>query len=362
VSLVLGTIDGQGDLALSPRSRADARQLVASIMTDVFISYANGDRERARDIANALSARGWSVWWDRKIKAGQTFDEVIERELDTAKNIVVLWSGTSVVSEWVKNEAAVAAQRRVLVPVLLDDVKLPLEFRRKQTIDLVGWDGDPAGLQALYDALGAPRAEGTTAPASAIRAKQSALQFRPWIVAGAAGFAAGCVVTYLLLVGWADSGESAGHKNEPASSGAGSAPAARSGLAEMLALKRQDKPLSLPVNLATSTKGVFLDVVGFQKVGELTTLEMSLRSTSDEKVLVCSGASEARLIDQISGESWRATHSGGPAGTCQWIPGRGQLGAWAKFKLAGLENRRFSLDLPILHKAPELPGPQLSSK
>ena len=82
-------------------------------MTDVFISYATSDRERAREIANLLSARGWSVWWDRKIKAGQTFDEVIERELESAKSIVVLWSEASVASEWVKNEAAFAAPSAV---------------------------------------------------------------------------------------------------------------------------------------------------------------------------------------------------------------------------------------------------------
>ena len=68
-------------------------------MTDVFISYASSDRERARTLASALAAQGWSVWWDRKIKAGQIFDEVIERELETAKNIVVLWSNDSISSE-----------------------------------------------------------------------------------------------------------------------------------------------------------------------------------------------------------------------------------------------------------------------
>jgi hypothetical protein len=58
-------------------------------MTDVFISYANEDRERAGRLANALESCGWSVWWDRKIIAGQAFDEAIERELETAKCVVV---------------------------------------------------------------------------------------------------------------------------------------------------------------------------------------------------------------------------------------------------------------------------------
>jgi TIR domain len=124
-------------------------------MTDVFISYASEDRERARKLASTLEARGWSVWWDRKIIVGQAFDQVIEHELETAKCVVVLWSKDSIFSEWVKNEAAVAAERGVLVPALIDNIKLPLEFRRKQTADLVGWDGTPSheGFQALCDGV-----------------------------------------------------------------------------------------------------------------------------------------------------------------------------------------------------------------
>lgn len=68
-------------------------------MSDIFISYAHEDRERAKNMAAALEARGWSVWWDRKIITGQTYDQVIENELDAAKAVVVLWSQHSVGSE-----------------------------------------------------------------------------------------------------------------------------------------------------------------------------------------------------------------------------------------------------------------------
>lgn len=126
-------------------------------MTDVFISYASEDREIAQALARAIGATGRSVWWDRKIIAGQAFDTVIENELDTAKSVVVLWSKRSIASEWVKNEAAVAAERGVLIPALIESVKIPLEFRRKQTADLIGWNGDSShsGFTALCDGISA---------------------------------------------------------------------------------------------------------------------------------------------------------------------------------------------------------------
>jgi hypothetical protein len=68
-------------------------------VTDVFISYAREDRDRAHKLADALAAFGWSVWWDRKIITGEAFDQAIERELETAKSIVVLWSEHSIASD-----------------------------------------------------------------------------------------------------------------------------------------------------------------------------------------------------------------------------------------------------------------------
>lgn len=130
-------------------------------MADVFISYASGDRERAGRLATSLEARGWTVWWDRKLLAGQSYDQAIEREIEAAKAVVVLWSRASLSSEWVKNEAGAAAERDVLVPAFIDDVRPPLEFRRRQAANLVNWDGDPAheGFRALCDGIAAKSAD-----------------------------------------------------------------------------------------------------------------------------------------------------------------------------------------------------------
>ena len=156
-------------------------------MSDIFISYASENREQAHKLASALETLGWSVWWDRHIITGQAYDQVIERELNDAKSVVVLWSGHSVASEWVKNEAAAAAERGVLLPVLMERVTVPLEFRRRQTADLIGWDGDPAhsGFQALCRGVSATI--GGIAPDRLTTAQRSGLRWnRRWTLAAVA--------------------------------------------------------------------------------------------------------------------------------------------------------------------------------
>ena len=126
-------------------------------MADLFISYARSDRPRAEQLAHALERAGWSVWWDRDIPPGRSFDEVIEEALSLARCVIVLWSEASVRSEWVKTEAAEAAQRRILVPIIADGARIPLEFRRIQAAAIDDWRRleDADGWGQLCDAVAA---------------------------------------------------------------------------------------------------------------------------------------------------------------------------------------------------------------
>lgn len=89
-------------------------------MTDVFVSYASADRVRAAVVVSALTARGWSVFWDRGIPPGKKWQDVLQQRLYKARCVIVLLTHESIKSSWVSFEASVALQREVLVPILLD--------------------------------------------------------------------------------------------------------------------------------------------------------------------------------------------------------------------------------------------------
>jgi TIR domain len=128
-------------------------------MVDVFLSYAREDVTVAQRLARALEDEGWSVWWDRHIPAGKTFDEVIQEKVAAARCVVVLWSKNSVESKWVKIEAHAGSNRGILIPAaLITNMELlPLAFRFEQTASLVGWKGEKShrGYQSLVDAISA---------------------------------------------------------------------------------------------------------------------------------------------------------------------------------------------------------------
>jgi WD40 repeat protein len=152
-------------------------------MADVFLSYANDDRDCAKMLAGAVEQHGWSVWWDRKIPLGTSWDRVIEEQVDAARCIVVLWSKESIASDWVKTEAREGKARGILVPVLIDGVKIPLEFRHMQAANLAAWRaGEPSGdfdilLARLTELLG-PGRTSEVAGRDAGRAALPAVQAR----------------------------------------------------------------------------------------------------------------------------------------------------------------------------------------
>ncbi|MDK2742565.1 MAG: toll/interleukin-1 receptor domain-containing protein [Nitrospira sp. BO4] len=135
-------------------------------MADIFVSYASEDKDRVAPIAEALIARGWSVWWDMKIAPGTTFRTEILRELSQSRCVLVLWSKKSVDKQWVLDEAEEGQGRGVLVPAMLDnDARIPFGFKGLQAAKLEGWTPSTpnAAFAALLEAISklVPRIERT---------------------------------------------------------------------------------------------------------------------------------------------------------------------------------------------------------
>lgn len=111
-------------------------------MADIFLSYSRKDRHAAETLARALAAQGFSVWWDRDIAPGQTFDDSLERELHSATAVVVLLSSSSAESEWVRLEALAESERGRVIPVLIHQgATVPPYLRSYRAADLGRWEG-----------------------------------------------------------------------------------------------------------------------------------------------------------------------------------------------------------------------------
>lgn len=49
-----------------------------------------------------LARHGLTLWWDREIPLGKSFDQIIEEALEAARCVVVVWSKQSIKSKWVR--------------------------------------------------------------------------------------------------------------------------------------------------------------------------------------------------------------------------------------------------------------------
>jgi TolB-like protein/tetratricopeptide (TPR) repeat protein len=123
----------------------------------LFLSYARADRVIAEKLGSALRASGFEVWWDALIEGGAVFTNSIETALDAADAVIVLWSKTSVQSDWVRDEAGRGRDRKRLVPISIDGSEPPLGFRQYHAVDMSKWRGraDSGDFISLLRSIGA---------------------------------------------------------------------------------------------------------------------------------------------------------------------------------------------------------------
>lgn len=123
----------------------------------VFISFKTDKKERstALQLKNNLNKSGFKVWWQEEIQCGQEWHGAIDKAIEEAGAILVLWSSKSMVSTWVKHEASQAIVKQVYTPARIEVMEIDSPYNRIQAIDLIDWNGDPnhPGYQNLVKRL-----------------------------------------------------------------------------------------------------------------------------------------------------------------------------------------------------------------
>ncbi|MEO0982933.1 MAG: toll/interleukin-1 receptor domain-containing protein [Pseudomonadota bacterium] len=111
-------------------------------MAQIFISYSKKDRTAVETVSARLSAAGLTTWFDREIAPGSDWRKTIERELEAAECVIVLWSANALASDFVISESERGRALKKLVEARIEDVVPPLGFSQTQAFDLIGWTGD----------------------------------------------------------------------------------------------------------------------------------------------------------------------------------------------------------------------------
>ncbi len=165
-------------------------------MADVFISYKREDRATAEAMDRALNSAGFSCWWDTSLVAGEHFNEAIQRELASARCVLVLWTTASHASQWVQAEAIDGFNRKILVAARLDDVALKYPYGIVQTADLRGYRPGAAHAGVAEVVAGVAGKLNASAPASPTR-RGIGVRLGVWLW----GVAAAATAVAVLAVG-----------------------------------------------------------------------------------------------------------------------------------------------------------------
>lgn len=125
-------------------------------MTDVFISYKREQRPLVFKINERLRDLKLDTWFDAELLSGTAFQDEITRRVRSSKSVVVCWSKAAIQSDWVRAEAEIGRERRVLCPIMVEDCELPIPYTLIHTQDLRSWDGSIADpeWQKFIEGLG----------------------------------------------------------------------------------------------------------------------------------------------------------------------------------------------------------------
>jgi hypothetical protein len=102
-----------------------------------FFSYARENSAVALRLAADLKRAGANVWLDQlDLRPGRQWDREVEQALSACREMIVILSPAAIDSNNVMDEIAYALEeRKTVIPLLVQDCRIPLRLRRVQYVD-----------------------------------------------------------------------------------------------------------------------------------------------------------------------------------------------------------------------------------
>lgn len=150
-------------------------------MADVFLSYSKSRRDLTEALARDLAAEGYSVWWDTSLLPTDNFRDEIDRQLNQATAVIILWTAESIGSKWVRAEADHADTEHKLINTHSSDLephRIPKPFNQIHSVDL---DDRPAIFAAVKKLIES-RAAKTPASSTEDESPESSFRNRDVII------------------------------------------------------------------------------------------------------------------------------------------------------------------------------------
>jgi len=103
---------------------------------DIFLSYHRKDDEWAKRLVDALSKQGVDVWYDEKVKPGDSLRDKIEEGLRQSRQVAFIITPETARSNWMALELGAAlALKKPLIPIVaegtpLEDIPGPIRLRK----------------------------------------------------------------------------------------------------------------------------------------------------------------------------------------------------------------------------------------
>jgi pilus assembly protein CpaF len=112
----------------------------------IFVSYSRAQASSVRKLATNLLEAGFQVWLDLwHIPPGSVWTNKIEKAILDCGAVMVVITTDSVTSVNVKDEINLAIdENKTIIPVVLQECKLPFQLRRRQHISLINRGFDEA--------------------------------------------------------------------------------------------------------------------------------------------------------------------------------------------------------------------------